>query len=154
MPPVSIDPVTAQFALAVAGLVAGMAVERPHEELPDVVAVADTVDAVAAAPHPTTAEHPTEARAFRVADGRIHLRGPSGWSAAPLSSGPVLGVGDGPLGRVLSGAQPCQVFESVAALERAVGSVRERAPVRHAVDGRIRARKVQTVGAAFTLVGG
>jgi len=183
MPDVPIDALW--IALPVASLVAlALAVEVPRDPSPDAVAVADTIDAVAATSYPTTATHPTGARAIRIEGGwgdagrgdggriegertdggriegertdggRIDLRGPAGWTGAVLSSGPVLAVGDGPLGRVLAGADPRQVFDSPADLERAVAAVRDRGPIRRSVDGRIRVRKVRTGEVEFTLVGG
>ncbi|WP_435361294.1 DUF7283 family protein [Haloarchaeobius sp. DFWS5] len=141
---------------AVGLVVAGVAVELPTTAPPDATGVAATVDAVAGATYPSTAEHPVDADAARLGPHRLGLRNDGGTAHARFAFAPVVPVGDGgPLARVATGAHPRQVFDSPAAFQRAadrrIASVGED-PRWRPVDGRIVVRQVHWEGVRVTLV--
>jgi len=137
----------------VSAVVAGLAVGLPTTPPPNAASVADAVDAVAASPHPSTAEHPIDAAAVRVGPRRIALRGADGTSHATFVYGPVVPAGDGPLERVLSGVPPDRAFESPSELRRAASTARNRTPTWRPVDGEIDVRKIVWGNVNVTLVG-
>lgn len=142
------------IALGVTSVVfLGAALSVPSAPPPDAAAVADTVDAVAAAPHPTTASHPVTATAVRIGPGRVSLRADGGTASATFAYGPVTPVRDGRLARVLHGAAPGNVFSSRAAFRRALGRARTASPGWQRVDDRVFVRSVEWEGIDATLAG-
>ncbi|WP_435317482.1 DUF7283 family protein [Haloarchaeobius sp. TZWSO28] len=129
MPDLPIDAWYCWVGLAAASLaVAGVAVELPTRPAPDAAAAADTVDAVAAASYPTTAEHPIDASAVRLDTHRLSLRNAGGSAHASFAFGPVVPVTTGTrLHRVATGTPPESVFDSPAAFAEAVAEARAHA---------------------------
>lgn len=107
--------------------VLGVALALPTAPPPNAAAAADSVDAVAGAPHNATGSHPVDAASVKLSAHAIALRSPGGVTRAPLAFGPVTPVpDDGPLARVLAGAPPGTVFDGPAAIVRAARDARER----------------------------
>jgi hypothetical protein len=131
----------------------GLAVGLPTAPPPNAAAVADAVDAVAASPYPSTAEHPTDADALRVDPRRVAVRDDAGTTRATLAFGPVTPAGDGPLGRVLDGVPPADAFDSPDALEAAARRARKRGGTWLPTDDAVRIRKVTWGETDVTLVG-
>ncbi|WP_439025560.1 DUF7283 family protein [Haloarchaeobius sp. DT45] len=158
MPDLQIDAWYCWVGLAAASLaVAGVAVELPTRPAPDAGAAADTVDAVAAASYPTTAEHPIDASAVRLGPTRLSLRNAGGTSHASFAFGPVVPVSAGTrLHRVATGTPPESVFDSPTAFGRAVSAARERADARTAgwrpADDRLLVTRVHWEETNVTLV--
>ncbi|WP_267642524.1 DUF7283 family protein [Haloarchaeobius amylolyticus] len=158
MPDLPIDAWYCWVGLAAASLaVAGVAVELPTRPAPDAAAAADTVDAVAAASYPTTAEHPVDASAVRLDPHRLSLRNAGGTTHATFGFGPVVPVAaDSRLQRVATGDPPSSVFDSPVAFARAVEQARERTESRDATwrqaPARIRITRVHWEGTNVTLV--
>lgn len=140
----------AMASLAVAGVVTGL----PTHPAPDATGVASTVDAVAASPYPSTAEHPLAADRVKLGPGRLTLDGPGGTAHATFAYGPVTPVGSGSgLARVLSGVPPERVFDRPADLASAASDARERDARWRAANGVVRVRTVVWEGVRVTLVG-
>jgi len=137
-------------SVAVFGVVAAV----PAAPAPDADGLAATVDRVAAADAPTTAEHGVAAAELRLAPGRVALRGDAGVARATFVYGPVTPTtGDARLRRVLRGAPPDRVFDSPEAFARATAAARDRDPAWRSTDGRVRIRRVHWGGVDVTLVG-
>lgn len=108
-------------SLALLGTVTSLPTQPP----PDAASVADTVDGVAAADHPTTGEHPLAADAIRLGPHRVALRSDGGTAHASFAFGPVTPVRDGSaLQRVLYGTPPERAFESRRAFQQALVDAR------------------------------
>jgi len=152
---VPVDSMAVWVGLGLVSLVVfGLAASVPTAPPPDASAVADTVDAVAASPHASTAAQPIAADAVRLSHSRVALRSDGGTAAAVFRFGKVTPVADGtPLDRVLHGRPPSRVFSSAAAFERALRRARQRpARWRPAAD-RVLVRRVFWRGVRATLVG-
>lgn len=139
--------------VAASSLFFGLAVGLPTEPPPNAASVADAVDVVAASPHPSTAERPTEAAAVRVGPDRIALRSEAGTSHAQFVYGPVVPAGTGSLGRVLSGVPPDHAFDSRSAFREAVEEARNAPATWRPLDGDVTIRKVTWGETSVTLVG-
>lgn len=136
-------------SVAVAGVASDFAARPP----PDAADAADTVDAVAASPHPATGEHPLSAESIRVGPRRIGLRDEGGTSHATLAYGPVTPVTEGTvLWEVLRGARPAHVFEDPDAFRAAAVTARDRDPAWRDVDDHLTVRTVTWEGVHVTLV--
>lgn len=139
----------AAVSVAVAGVASDFAARPP----PDAADAADTVDAVAASPHPATGEHPLDADAVRLRADRIGLRGEGGTSHASLAFGPVTPVAEGTvLWEVARGAHPSHVFEDPAAFRAAAERARERETTWRPAADRLTVRTVTWEGVRVTLV--
>lgn len=136
-------------SIAVAGVGAGL----PTGTAPEAATAADTVDRVAASPHPATAEHPINADEVRLEPHRLALENGHGTAHATLAFGPVTPVGDGPLREVLDGRPPEGVFESPGAFRRALAEARERHHEWQPAGDRIVVRSVSWEGMDATIVG-
>jgi hypothetical protein len=143
------------LGLAVASLaVFGSASSLPTTPPPDAVGVADTVDAVAAADHETTAEHPLSASAVRVGPHRLALRNDAGTSHAEFAFGPVTPAArDTRLERVLHGTPVDVVFDDRQAFHQAVIDARTRDPSWRETDRSLIVRRVSWGAQDVTLVG-
>jgi hypothetical protein len=150
-PPVEAWPLWVGLTL-VSAAVLGVAADLPRTAPPDAAALARTVDGVAASDHAAVAEHPLRADAVRVRPGRIELRCGDRIARATLRDGPVVPAFDGPIERVLEGAPPDHVFDSVAAFRRTVSTARTRSGWRPA-PARLTVRSVAWGGVDVTLVG-
>jgi len=139
----------AMVSIAVAGVAAGL----PTGTAPDAATAADTVDRVAASPHPATAEHPIDADEVRVEPYRLALENGRGTAHASFAFGPVTPAEDGPLRAVLDGQPPGRVFESPAAFRRALAEARERPHDWQPAGDRIVVRSVSWEGVDATIVG-
>jgi len=150
-PPVETLPVW--VGLAVAGLAMfGLATSLPTAT-PDATPVAATVDAVAASDHEATGEHPVAADAVVLEPRRLTVRRNGETAHAELRYGPVTPVARASvLHRVLRGVPPARLFDSPAALERAVERAREKTPVTVRSD-RVVVRRVEWGETSVTLVG-
>lgn len=150
-----LDATLVWLGLAAASAVAlGTALQLPAAPPPDAAAVADTVDRVAASPHPSTAAQPVVATAVRVGPDRVSLRSPAGTAHAPLAYGPVTPVRDGSaLDAVLHGTPPARAFDSPADFRRAAASALNDTPAWQPVDDHVLVRRVTWRGVDVTLVG-
>jgi hypothetical protein len=133
----------------------GAAVGLPTAAPPDPGPVARTVDAVAAGPHPATAEHPLDAASIRVGPTGIGLRTDGGAARESFGYGPVTPVGpDGDrLRAVLTGAPPARAFERPAAFATRARRARRAAPVWRPAPEELLVRRVTWEGIDVTLVG-
>lgn len=126
-------------SVAVLGTVGTLPTSAP----PDAAAAGETVDAVAAEEHPTTAEHPLDADAVKVGPRGLALRGPGGTAHASFTYGPVTPAADGSkLQRVLHGTPPERVFASRRAFSQAVVDARTRKPTWHPADRTLLVRRM------------
>lgn len=141
-------------ALGLVGLaVLGLALEVPAAPVPDAGGVADTVDAVAASRHPTSAQHPLSAARVRLGPRRLSLRSDAGTAHAAFRYGPVTPATSGPLERVLRGAPPERVFRTVAAFREALADARAAAPRWQRAGDELVVRSVSWGDVDATLVG-
>lgn len=139
-------------ALAAAAILA-VSLSLPTAPPPDAEDAADTVDAVAGAPHNATGEHPIDAGAVRLSPHAIALRGPGGVARDRLSFGPVTPVPEsGPLARVLDGVSPGRAFDGPSALARAARQARRTETSWESTE-RLRVRTVVWGEIHVTLVG-
>lgn len=110
----------------VAATVAGTVAEFPTAPPPDAHVAASTVDRVAAADYDATARHPVDADAVKLEPATLSFRDDGRVTHARLASR-VTPVRPGTaLWRILRGARPGDLFESVANLRRAASEARDR----------------------------
>ncbi|WP_049935821.1 DUF7283 family protein [Haloplanus natans] len=141
------------LSLASVALV-GVGATLPTAPPPAAGDAADTVDRTAATAHPTTAEHPLDARSIRIGPRRIGLRNDAGTTHAAFAFGPVTpAVASRALRAVLRGAPPESRFASGEALCDAGHAARQGAPEWRPVDGPLIVRHVVWEGCDVTLVG-
>jgi len=94
---------------AFAGIVLGLPATPP----PDAAAAANAIDRVAASEYNASATYDHDARAYRLTDEQLALRGEGGVARATLTYGPVVPAEEDPrLRRLLAGADPPVVFGS------------------------------------------
>ncbi|QLD86291.1 hypothetical protein HWV23_11340 [Natronomonas halophila] len=152
---VPVDAWYVYLGLAVAsGATVTLAGAMPAAAPPDATGAARTVDSVAASQHASVGSHPlADADAVRVGADTLSLRGPGGTTHAGLGYGPVVLAPEGtPLGGVLRGEPPEQVFTSPARFERAVADRRATDPTWYRTD-RLLVRRVTWEGTDVVLVG-
>lgn len=131
----------------------GVATSFPTVPPPDATGVANTVDRVAAAEHPTTATHEVAADAVWIGERRIALRNDAGTASAAFAYGPVVPVAAGTrLADVLRGTPPATTFDGDTAFRRAIDRARNRTVGWTSAD-RVRVRRVSWEGIDVTLVG-
>jgi hypothetical protein len=139
----------AVVSIAVAGVGAGLPTGTP----PDAATAGNTVDRVAASPHPATAEHPIDADRVRIEPHRIALENERGTAHATLAFGPVTPAGDGPLRAILDGRPPERAFDSPEEFRRALVEARERRHDWEPAGDRIVVRSVSWRDVDATIVG-
>lgn len=116
-------------------------------------AVADTVDAVAASPHDAVAAQSVTADRVRLDAYRVTVIGGGEASHDTFAYAPVTPVAPGtPLGSVLAGTPPDQVFPTPEAFAREARTARNEAPLTLTTDT-VQARTVAWGGTNVTLVG-
>lgn len=138
----------------VSGATVTLAGAMPAAAPPDANGAARTVDSVAASQHASVGSHPlADANAVRVGSDTLSLRGPGGTAHAGLGYGPVVLAPEGtPLGRVLRGKPPEQVFASPAGFERAVVERLESDPTWYRTE-RLLVRRATWEGTDVVVVG-
>lgn len=115
------DGIVLWAGLALVSLVTlGVGLELPGTAAPDAAGLADAIDRVTASASGASTTVPVAADEIRLGTGRVSLRRGGRVSHASLALGPVTPVGDGTLSRLLRGAAVDQVFDSPAALGRAL----------------------------------
>jgi hypothetical protein len=138
----------------VAATLLGVSLQLPTGVPARAGAVAETVDTVAAAPHPSAARHPLDAGAVRIHPSRISLRTPNGVSHATLGFGPITPAPSGSsLARILRGTPAHEVFESPAALDTAAARSRNATAVWQDPGPALLVRRVTWGGVDVTIVG-
>jgi hypothetical protein len=134
----------------------GAAGSLPARPPPDAAGLADSLDRVAVADAPASAEHPLSAERVRIGPDRVALRNGAGTARARLAFGPVTPVGpDAALTDVLHGTPPERAFPDRAAFAAAARRARERgrnATWRPAPDS-VTVRRVSWGEVDVTLVG-
>lgn len=143
------------IATALAALVlTGMALQLPRTSPSRAGAVTETIDAVAGSPYPTTARHQLDAAAVRISPRRFSLRTTWGVSHATVRYAPVTPVpAGGRLSKLLYGAAPSTVFDSLTDFRSAVETARNSTVNWREADGPLLVRKVIWEGTRVTLVG-
>jgi len=132
----------------------GVGAALPTAPPPAAADAADTVDRVAAASAPVTAEHPLDAREIRVEPNELGLRNDAGTTHAKFAFGPVTPVGGArALTAVLQGAPPSSRYPSATAFCDAAATARDRPSRWQAADGPLMIRRVVWEGCHVTLVG-
>jgi len=150
---VDVPHVAVALGLASLAMVATVAA-LPTTPPPDAAAAGETIDAVAASPHPTVAAHPLTAAALRLGPETVALRNDGGTAHARLARGPVTPVGQsGPLDRVLDGVSPERVFGSPGEFAAALALARNRTPTWRPAGEELRVRNVAWEDVDATLVG-
>lgn len=148
-----VDALYVWTGIALASLAAlGLAVQLPTAAPPDADGLADTVDAVAASDYPATAEFPSRADQARIGPDRVALRNDGGSAAATLVAD-VVPARNGPLERVLHGADPRRVFDSRAAFAAAIVDARRAESRWRPTDGTLVVRRLSWGDRDVTLVG-
>lgn len=151
--PADVPHVWVATAIVATGLL-GLAASLPTTTPARAGAVAETVDAVAAAPHPTTARHPIDAGAIHLTPRTVAVRTAAGVSHARLGHGPVTPVPPGGrLARVLHGVPPRALFETPEVFRAALERARQRTHDWRAVAGPVVVRRLSWEGVDVTLVG-
>ncbi|MFC3478373.1 DUF7283 family protein [Halobacterium litoreum] len=151
--PADVPPLLVALSLASAALL-GVSVAASPTPAPSAGALADTVDAVAAADEPATETHEIRADAVRISRNRIAVRGDGGTAHATLAYGPVVPVReDTALARVLRGEPPSAVFGNRLAFANAAVAASARDPVWRTGADRLTVRRVTWGGVDVTLVG-
>lgn len=154
MPGIPIDAMYVWVGLSIASAVtAGGALAFHPAPAPAPTDLANTVDAVAASPTPTTLSEPIRASAVRIGPRRIAVRSDGGHASATYAYGPVTPVADGSLRRVLDGAPPGTVFETKSLFREALKNARRTAPSWQPAGERLRVRSVSWGPINATLVG-
>ena len=135
--------------------VLAVALGLPTAPPPDAAGAADAVDRIAATEYGASAEHPLDAATeIKVTPRRIGLRNDAGTTSATFVYGPVTPVvAGGPLRRVLAGAPPDAVFDSLAEFRRVAAAARNRRAEWRPVDGRLIVRHLALGRTDVTLVG-
>lgn len=141
-------------SVIVATMLVGLALHVPSSPPARAATLAEAIDTVSAAPHPTSSRHPVDAGAVRIRPHRIALRTPDGVSHATLGFGPVTPVMSGSaLDEVLRGTPAHTVFDTPRAFRRAAHRAR-RTDSRWRDPGRsLIVRRVSWGGVNVTLVG-
>jgi hypothetical protein len=141
----------AAAGVAILAVVLGLPTAPP----PDAAGAADVVDRIAASEHGASADHPLAAASeIRLTPSGIGLRNDAGTTQATFAYGPVTPVrAGGPLRRVLDGAPPGSVFDTVDELRHAATRARAREGGWRPADGALIVRHVALGGGDVTLVG-
>lgn len=138
----------------VATALVGLALQLPSAPPARAGTLAETIDTVSAAPHPTSARHPVDAGAVRIHPHRIALRTPDGVSHATLGFGPVTPVPAGSaLDKVLRGTPAHELFESPRAFGQSARRARRAEPGWRDPGRSLLVRRVSWGGVDVTLVG-
>jgi hypothetical protein len=132
----------------------GVGTALPTAPPPAAADAADTVDRVAAASAPVTAEHPLDAHELRVESTELGLRNDAGTTHATFAFGPVTPAARArALTAVLRGAPPSSRYASATAFCDAAAAARDRPTRWRPVDGPLIVRRVVWEGCHVTLVG-
>lgn len=132
---------------------AAIAFQFPTSVPAPVEDIATTIESVAGSPHDSTATHPIDAAAVRIAPHRLAVRDAAGTAHAPIAYGPVTPVARGSLlHRVVRGTPPSSVFTSAEAFQAAVTAAQNRDPSWRSGIDRIIVRRVSWEGVNATLV--
>lgn len=152
--PLADVPATWLGTALVATTLLGLALQLPSGVPARAGTVAETIDTVAAAPHPSAARHPLDAGAVRIQPTKIALRTPTGVSHATLGFGPITPAPPGSsLGQVLRGTPAHKVFAEPAALEQAAARSRNATVSWQDAGHALLVRRVTWGGVNVTLVG-
>jgi hypothetical protein len=152
---VPLDAWVAWVGLAIASVaVVGVVATLPTSPPPDAAGVAETVDRVATAAPPSTAEHPLDADRVRLTSRGIGLESDGGRTHATFAFGPVTPVAAGSdLTAVLYGDPPERAFDSRLAFQQAVVDARATDPGWQPADRSLVVRRVGWQEYHVTLVG-
>ncbi|NIB98657.1 hypothetical protein [Halobacterium sp. R2-5] len=116
--------------------------------------LASTVDTVASADRASVETEDVDADAIRVTSRKLAVRDDGRTTSQSFAYGPVVPVQrDTALWRVLRGVPPDEVFDGERALERAVGSARDRDAEWRRDRQQLTVRRVTWRGVDVTLVG-
>ncbi|GEM_PF-1198118 len=151
-------PVDAWYAFIalsiVSTVIAGISFDLSTAAAPSATPAAETVDAVAAGPAPSSGHHPLAADRVRIESTRIAVDRDGTIDTARYRFGPVVPVIPGtPLATVLNGAPPEHAFDSEAEFDQALGRAQTHEPRWQTVEAGLTVRAVAWNKTDATLVG-